>query len=59
MEQDVVVDTEATARRTPLLGPGARELVVVGGIHDLSQSSPGPRAAYLDAVAAFIDEVLS
>ena len=54
----VVVDTDATARRTPLLGPGARELVVVNGIHDLSQSGPGPRADYLSGVAAFLDEVL-
>jgi alpha-beta hydrolase superfamily lysophospholipase len=59
MEQDVVVDTAATARRTPLLGPGAREVVIENGIHDLSQSSEGPRAAYYAAVAGFIDEVLA
>lgn len=59
MEQDVVVDTDATAERTALLGPGARELVVRGGIHDLSQSSPEPRAAYFAGVASFIDEVLT
>lgn len=59
MEQDVVIDTDAIARAIPKLGPNARELVVHGGIHDLSQSAPGPRQAYLDAVAAFIDEVLS
>ncbi|MCR6712179.1 MAG: hypothetical protein NVV57_05555 [Demequina sp.] len=58
MEQDVVIDTEAIALAIPKLGPNVRELVVVGGIHDLSQSAPGPRKAYYDAVAAFIDEVL-
>lgn len=59
MSQDVVVDTDATARRTPLLGPGARELVVKDGIHDLTQSPPGPRAAYFAGVKEFIDEVLA
>jgi alpha-beta hydrolase superfamily lysophospholipase len=56
--QDVVVDTEATARRAPLLGNRVREVVIENGIHDLSQSSPGPRAAYLAALASFIDEVV-
>ncbi|MGC4175364.1 alpha/beta hydrolase [Demequina sp.] len=58
LEQDVVIDTEAIVRGIPKLGPLARELVVPGGIHDLSQSAPGPRKVYLDGVAAFIDEVL-
>jgi alpha-beta hydrolase superfamily lysophospholipase len=58
MEQDVVIDTDAIALAIPKLGPNARELVVAGGIHDLSQSAPGPRKVYYDAVAAFIDEVL-
>ncbi len=57
--QDVVVDTVETARRTPLLGPNAEELVIEGGMHDLSQSAPEPRAAYLAGVAAFIDRVLA
>ena len=59
LEQDVVVDTAATARAIPKLGPNARELIVINGIHDLSQSSPGPRAEYLAGVEAFLDEVLS
>lgn len=58
-EQDVVVDTDATARAIPKLGPLASELVVTNGIHDLSQSSPGPRAAYFAGVEAFLDQVLT
>lgn len=58
MEQDVVIDTDAIALAIPKLGPNASELVVEGGIHDLSQSAPGPRKAYYDGVTAFIDEVL-
>jgi hypothetical protein len=58
MEQDVVIDTDAIALAIPKLGPNARELVVEGGIHDLSQSAPGPRKAYYDGMTAFIDEVL-
>lgn len=58
-EQDVVVDTAAAARRTPLLGGKAQALVIENGIHDLSQSPAEPRAAYLDGVAAFIDAVLA
>ncbi len=58
-EQDVVVDTEATARLIPKLGPNARELVITNGIHDLTQSSAEPRAAYFAGVEAFLDEVLS
>ena len=57
--QDVVVDTVATARRTPLLGALATELVVEGGMHDLSQSDPGPREQYLDGVADWLTTVLS
>ena len=56
--QDVVVDTVVTARRTRLLGPRVEELVIEGGMHDLSQSAAEPRAAYLAGVAAFIDKVL-
>jgi len=56
-EQDVVIDTAAIVRAIPKLGPDVRELVVVNGIHDLTQSAPGPRAAYLEGVSAFIDEV--
>ena len=59
MEQDVVIDTEAIVNGIPRLGPRARELVVPGGIHDLTQSAPAARAQYLAAVAAFIDEVLA
>jgi len=58
MEQDVVIDTEAIARAIPKLGPNARELVVENGIHDLTQSAPGPRAAYFRGVEEFLDEVL-
>jgi alpha-beta hydrolase superfamily lysophospholipase len=59
MEQDVVIDTEAIVRAIPKLGPNVRELVVAGGIHDLTQSAPGPRGVYYDGVAAFMNEVLA
>ncbi|MFN3866568.1 MAG: alpha/beta hydrolase [Demequina sp.] len=56
--QDVVVDTDAIAAFAPGLGPDVEQLVVEGGIHDLSLSADGPRAQYLDAVTAFVDRVL-
>ena len=56
--QDVVVDTAETARLTPKLGPLAEELVIEDGMHDLTLSAPGPRAAYYAGVAAFIDKVV-
>ena len=56
--QDVVVDTAETARLTPKLGPLAEELVVEDGMHDLTLSAPGPRAAYFRGVADWLDRVL-
>ncbi|MFW2512632.1 alpha/beta fold hydrolase [Demequina sp. SO4-13] len=56
--QDVVVDTDKIAAYAKGLGSDVEELVVEGGIHDLSLSADGPREVYLDAVAAFVDRVL-
>jgi len=57
--QDVVVDTVAIARRTPLVGARTEALVIEDGMHDLSQSAQGPREAYLEGVAEFVTRVLS
>jgi alpha-beta hydrolase superfamily lysophospholipase len=59
MEQDVVIDTDAIVAAIPKLGPHVTELVVHGGIHDLTQSAPGPRKVYYDGVAAFVERVLA
>ncbi len=56
--QDVVVDTAETARLTPKLGPLAEELVIDDGMHDLTLSAPGPRAAYYAGVAQWLGRVL-
>ncbi|SEI81482.1 alpha/beta hydrolase [Demequina mangrovi] len=57
--QDTVVDVGAIARLAPRLGPRVTETVITGGVHELSLSSPVPRAAYLAAVAAWLTEVLA
>ncbi|WP_062518211.1 serine aminopeptidase domain-containing protein [Demequina gelatinilytica] len=57
--QDTVVDVDAIARLAPRLGPRVREAVITGGVHELSLSSPVPRAAYLAAVASWLPEVIA
>ncbi|WP_062388681.1 alpha/beta hydrolase [Demequina iriomotensis] len=57
--QDTVVDVAAIARLAPRLGARVTEAVITGGVHDLSLSSPVPRAAYLRAVASWLEEVLA
>jgi alpha-beta hydrolase superfamily lysophospholipase len=56
-EQDIVVDVDAIARLGPTLGTRVDEVVVPGGIHELSLSQEGARRRYLDAVMAWIDKV--
>jgi len=58
-EQDVVVDTDLIEAYGPGLGADVEPVVVEGAIHDLSLSAPGPRQTYLDAVATFVDRVLT
>lgn len=58
-EQDIVVDVEAIARLAPHLGPCVEELVVPGGIHELSLSRKEPREHYLDGVLTWLDRVIT
>ncbi len=57
--QDTVVDVAEIARLAPRLGPRVTTAVIEGGVHELSLSSPVPRAAYFDAVRVWTGEVLS
>jgi len=57
--QDTVLDVEVIARMTPHLGSRVTELVIAGGVHDLSLSRDEPRAAYFDAVLSWIDSVMT
>jgi alpha-beta hydrolase superfamily lysophospholipase len=57
--QDIVVDVQAIARLTPLIGPRTEALVIEGAVHDLSLSKAGPRGEYLTAVTTWLDRVLT
>lgn len=57
-EQDIVVDVEAISRLAPRLGRRVTELVVPGGIHELSLSRREPREHYLSEVLAWIEGVI-
>lgn len=48
--QDTVLDVRQMAALVPCLGDDVTELVVPGGVHDLTLSARGPREAYLDGV---------
>jgi alpha-beta hydrolase superfamily lysophospholipase len=57
--QDIVVDVEAISQLAPRLGSDIEQLVVEGGIHELSLSAPDARAAYIRGVMTWIDRVLT
>lgn len=48
--QDTVLDVRQMAALVPRLGHDVTELVVPGGVHDLTLSADGPREAYLDGM---------
>jgi alpha-beta hydrolase superfamily lysophospholipase len=56
--EDTVLDVQSIARLAHRLGRDVTELVVEGGVHDLTLSADGPRAAYLDGVLAWLDDRL-
>ncbi|WP_369372549.1 alpha/beta fold hydrolase [Promicromonospora sp. Populi] len=53
--QDTVLDVQHMAALGPGLGHDVTELVVPGGVHDLSLSARGPREAYLDGMLKWTD----
>ena len=55
--QDTVLDVTQIALMAPLLGDSVTELVVQGGVHELSLSRDEARAAYLDGVLAWLDSL--
>ncbi|MGC5166324.1 alpha/beta fold hydrolase [Luteimicrobium sp. DT211] len=57
--EDTVLDVRSIARLAPRLGHDVTELVVDGGVHDLTLSADGPRAAYLDGVLSWAGERLA
>ena len=54
-----MVDVEAIARLAPRLGDDVSELVIEGGVHELSLSAPGPRKVYIEGLVAWVDKVLA
>ncbi|MDN4474315.1 alpha/beta hydrolase [Demequina sp. SYSU T00192] len=56
--QDTAVDVGAIARLAPRLGPDVTETVVTGGVHELSLSSPVPRAAYLASIRSWLPKAI-
>lgn len=53
--QDTVLDVEQMAVLVPRLGHDVTELVVEGGVHDLTLSARGPREAYLDRMLEWVN----
>ncbi|WP_062316732.1 alpha/beta hydrolase [Demequina maris] len=56
--QDTAVDVGAIARLAPGLGPDLTEAVITGGVHELSLSSPVPRAAYLASIRSWLPKAI-
>ncbi|PJI85618.1 alpha/beta fold hydrolase [Luteimicrobium subarcticum] len=56
--EDTVLDVRSIARLGPRLGPHVDELVVDGGVHDLTLSADEPRRAYLDGMLGWLDAQL-
>lgn len=55
--QDTVLDVSQIAHMAPLLGDRVTELVVAGGVHELSLSRDEPRASYFQGVLEWLDSV--
>lgn len=55
--QDTVLDVTQIARLAPLLGDRVTELVIPGGVHELSLSRDEPRAAYFRGVLEWLDSL--
>ncbi|NYI41440.1 serine aminopeptidase domain-containing protein [Demequina lutea] len=55
--QDTVLDVAHIALMAPLLGERVTELVVPGGVHELSLSRDEPRAYYFQGVFEWLDSV--
>lgn len=56
-QQDTVLDVALIDRMAPLLGPRVTQLVIAGGVHDLSLSRDEPRLRYVEGVVAWLDSV--
>jgi len=57
--QDTVLDVKRIAAMAPLLGDRVTELVVQGGVHELSLSRDEPRARYMQGVLDWLDSVFA
>lgn len=57
--QDTVLSVAEIAELTPRFGGAAEELVIAGGVHELSLSQEAPRALYLRSITRWLDSVLS
>ena len=57
--QDTILDVEQMAALGPRLGDDVTELVIPGGVHDLSLSARGPREAYLDGMLSWTNRRVS
>jgi alpha-beta hydrolase superfamily lysophospholipase len=55
--QDTVLDVSQIALMAPLLGDRVTELVIAGGVHELSLSRDAPRALYFQGVLEWLDSV--
>ncbi|WP_291377865.1 alpha/beta hydrolase [Demequina sp.] len=56
--QDTVIDVGQIARLAPRIGDRVQELVIPGGVHELSLSRDEPRELYLGSVMRWMDSVV-
>ncbi len=56
--QDTVVSVDETARLAPHLGDDVEQLVIPGGVHDLSLSQDEPRELYFRSMMHWLDSVV-
>ncbi|WP_344249922.1 serine aminopeptidase domain-containing protein [Isoptericola hypogeus] len=52
--QDTVLDVARIAALAPRLGADVTQLVVDGGVHDLTLSADGPRGVYVDGMLGWV-----
>ncbi len=57
--QDTVLSVDEIARLAPRLGDNVQQLVVPGGVHELSLSQEQPRSQYFDGVMRWLDSVVT
>lgn len=57
--QDTVLNVDEIVRLAPRIGDNVQQLVIPGGVHELSLSQDAPRELYLGSILRWLDSVSS